>query len=93
MLDRMKAIREGEGTLLDHSLMLFGCGMSDGNRHDPNNLPILVAGRGGGLEPGRHIASEKGTPLCNLYVSLLERLGAPVEKFGDSAGPLAGLAG
>jgi hypothetical protein len=92
MLDRMRAVREGEGTLLDNSMLLFGCGMSDGNRHDPNNLPILLAGRGGGtIDSGRHVASPSNTPLCNLYVSLLERAGAPAEKFGDSTGPLKEL--
>lgn len=85
LLDKMAAIPEGEGTLLDHSMVLFGSSFSDGNRHDPSNLPILLAGRGGGsVRPGRHLASPKGTPLCNLYVSLLERMGTPVEAFGDS---------
>ena len=89
MLDKMRGIPEGEGTLLDNSMVLFGCGMSDGNRHDPNNLPILLGGRGGRtIESGRHIASPKNTPLCNLYVSMLDRVGAPVEAFGDSTEPL-----
>jgi hypothetical protein len=92
LLDRLGGIREGEGSLLDNSMLLFGCGMSDGNRHDPNNLPIVLAGRAGGsLTPGRHIASPKNTPLANLYVSMLERLGTPVQSFGDSNGPLNGL--
>jgi Protein of unknown function (DUF1552) len=91
-LDRLKAIKEGEGTLLDNSMVLFGCGMSDGNRHDPNNLPILLGGHGGGaLNPGRHIASPKNTPLCNLYVSILRAAGVRVESFGDSTGPLPGV--
>lgn len=89
MLNKMRSIREGESTLLDNSMILFGCGMSDGNRHDPNNLPILLAGRGGGtIDTGRHIASPKNTPLCNLYVSMLDRLSIDVESFGDSTGPL-----
>jgi hypothetical protein len=91
---RLKAIKEGPGTLLDNAMVLFGCGMSDGNRHDPNNLPILVAGRGGGaFTPGRHIASPKNTPLCNLYVAMLSAMGVDARSFGDSTGPLAGLAG
>lgn len=93
MLDRMKQVREGEKTLLDNSLVLFGCGMSDGNEHNPNNLPILVGGRGGGWHAGRHIASDKGTPLCNLYVSLLAAMGTPVERFGDSTGAIKGVLG
>ncbi|HTN74452.1 MAG TPA: DUF1552 domain-containing protein [Pirellulaceae bacterium] len=92
MLEKMKAIPEGESTLLDNSMVLLGCGMSDGNRHDPNNLPILLGGRAGGSLPsGRHLKSDANTPLCNLYVSMLERLGAPVMEFGDSTGPLQGL--
>ena len=70
-------------------MVLFGSSMSDGNRHDPSNLPIVLAGRGGGrISTGRHIACQKQTPLCNLYVSMLDRMGAPVESFGDSNSPL-----
>jgi hypothetical protein len=88
----MKTIKEGEGTLLDNSMILCGGGMSDGNRHDPANLPILLAGRGGGnISPGRHLACPQGTPLCNLHLAMLDRLGAPTERFGDSTGPLKGL--
>ncbi|MHB9008624.1 MAG: DUF1552 domain-containing protein [Limisphaerales bacterium] len=90
LLDKLAAIREGDGSLLDNSMILFGSSMSDGNRHDPNNLPILLAGRAGGtIQAGRHLASPKNTPLCNLYVSMLERMGTPVEAFGDSTGALA----
>jgi hypothetical protein len=89
ILEKMQSIREGERSLLDYSMVLFGSSMSDGNAHDPNNLPIVVAG--GAMPGGRHIASEKNTPLCNLYVSMLNHLGTPVERFGDSTGPLKGL--
>lgn len=91
-LDKLKSVKEGERTLLDNSMILFGSSFSDGNRHDPNNLPIVLAGRAGGrIKPGRHIACEKNTPLCNLYVSMLEHMGTPVESFGDSTAaiPLA----
>ena len=92
LLDRMKQIREGEGTLLDHSMVLFGSALRDGNRHDPHDLPTVLAGRAGGtLSPGRHLVYGKDTPLCNLYVSMLDRVGAPVERFADSTGPLPGL--
>ncbi len=85
LMDKLASIREGEGTLLDNSMVLFGSSMSDGNRHDPNNLPIILAGGGGGtIRSGRHLAHPKGTPLCNLYVSMLERMGVEVESFGDS---------
>jgi hypothetical protein len=88
-LDKLGAIKEGDRTLLDNSMILFGSSMSDGNRHDPSNLPIVLAGRGGGkIQTGRHIACPKKTPLCNLYVSMLENMGTPVEAFGDSTGPL-----
>lgn len=85
MLRKMKTIREGESTLLDNCMILFGSSISDGNRHDPDNLPILLGGRGGGsLESGQHIASKGTVPLCNLYLSMLDRMGVDVEQFGDS---------
>ncbi len=92
MIEKMKGIREGEGTLLDNAMLLFGAGMHDGNAHDPHNLPLVLAGRAGGtLATGRALAYEKNTPLTNLYVGMLNRLGTPVEKFSDSTGELAGL--
>ncbi len=90
LMDKLSAIKEGERSLLDNSMVLFGSSMSDGNSHNPANLPIILAGSGGGrIQPGRHLASPKGTPLCNLYVSMLDCMGTPVEKFGDSTGALA----
>lgn len=92
LLQRMKGIREGSGTLLDNAMVMLGSGMKDGNAHRPENLPILLAGRGGGtITPGRHLVFEKKTPLCNLYRSLLVRMGTPVSAFGDSTGELPGL--
>lgn len=89
LLDKLAAIKEGESTLLDNSMILFGSGMSDGNRHDPKNLPILLAGSAGGkIKSGRHIKCPDRTPLCNLYVSMLDKMGTPVEAFGDSTGAL-----
>jgi hypothetical protein len=89
LLTKMQAIPEGDGTLLDNSMIMFGSSISDGNRHDPNNLPIVLAGNAGGqLKTGQHIASPKNTPLCNLYVSMLNAAGVPTEAFGDSTGPL-----
>ena len=93
MIEKMKGIREGDGTLLDNSMLLFGAGMHDGNAHDPRNLPIVLAGRAGGtLATGRSLLYEKKTPLTNLYAAMLNRMGTPVEKFSDSTGELAGLA-
>ena len=84
-LDKLKSIKEGDGNLLDNSMIFFGSSFSDGNRHDPNNLPIILAGKAGNkIKSGRHIKCEKNTPLCNLYVSMLDRMGTPVDSFGDS---------
>lgn len=92
MLEKMDRIQEGESTLLDNSMVLFGAGMRDGNAHNPHNLPLVLAGRAGGtLVSGRHLTYSKNTPLCNLYQSMLRRVGAPVDRFSDSTGELAGL--
>ncbi|MDB6055145.1 MAG: hypothetical protein JWN25_2668 [Verrucomicrobiales bacterium] len=91
-LQRLKSIKEGEKTLLDNSMVLFGAGMRDGNAHDPHNLPLILGGRGGGaLATGRHLTYEKNTPLCNLYRSMLDAMGTPVDRFSDSTGELQGL--
>lgn len=91
LIDRMKSIKEGDGTLLDHTLLLFGSSMRDGNAHSPKNLPLVLAGHGGGLTGGRHIVSPTDTPLCNLFLSLLQLGGVKADRFGDSTGPLKGL--
>ena len=92
LVGRMRQVREGERTLLDNAMVLFGSGLRDGNSHDPHNLPLVLAGRGGGaLSPGRHVAYPSRTPLCNLYLSMLEAAGAPADRFGDSTGKLPGL--
>ncbi len=91
-LERLRSVREGDKTLLDNSMIVYGSGISDGDRHNHDDLPILVAGSGGGvLTTGRHIRYPKETPLTNLYVALLDRMGARVERFGDSTGALAEL--
>lgn len=88
-LDKLKSIKEGDGTLLDNSMIVFGAGISDPDRHNHNDLPILLAGRGAGaLTPGRHIVLPNETPLTNLYLSLLDRVGVAAEKIGDSSGRL-----
>lgn len=89
-IEKLGDTPEGDGTLLDHSLILFGGGISDGNRHDHHNLPILLAGRAGNtIETGRMVQTPNETPLCNLYLSMLERAGCPQAAFGDSTMPLA----
>ena len=82
-------MREGDGTLLDHSMIVYGSGIGDGNRHNHDDLPILLAGGGGGsLQPGRHIRVAAKTPMTNLYLALLDRLGVHAERLGDSTGRL-----
>jgi hypothetical protein len=94
LVGRLKGVKEGSGTLLDSCLISYGSGNSDGNRHNHDDLPIVLLGKGGGtLRPGRHVRYPKETPLNNLWVSLLERVGVKVERFGDSKGRLAGLEG
>ena len=91
-LERLKAIPEGDGTLLDNCMVVYGAGISDGNRHNNENLPILLAGRGGGtIDPGRHVRYDFETPMTNLFMSMLDSLGAPVDFIGDSTGMLPGL--
>jgi hypothetical protein len=89
---RLKATPEGGGTLLDQCMIVYGGAISDGNRHNHNDLPVLLAGRGGGsLEAGRHVRYPDNTPMANLYLSLLERMGTPVARLGDSTGLLGQL--
>lgn len=91
-LDRLKSTREGEGTLLDHSMIVYGSGISDGNEHHHHNLPVILAGGGNGtLTPGRFVKYPAETPMANLYVAMLSRMGAQVERMGDSTGQLSGL--
>lgn len=92
LLERLKSIREGDGTVLDNSMVMLGSGMRDGNAHSPYNLPLVMAGRAGGtLATGRHLAYDPKTPLCGLYVGMLRRMGVPVARFGDATEELPGL--
>jgi len=91
-LTRMKALDEGGTSLLDSSMVLFGSSLKDGNRHDNKNLPLILAGRAKGkLKPGRRVRFGEDTPLCNLHLSMLHRMGIEEESFGDSTGTLDGL--
>lgn len=93
-LQRLKSVKEGDGTLLDNSMIVYGSGLGDGNRHSHHDLPILLAGRGGGrIQSGRHIRYAPETPMNNLFLTMLDILGADVEKFGDSSGRLPRLDG
>lgn len=91
-LGRMQSVAEGDRTMLDNSMLLYGSGIGDGNRHNHDDLPILVVGRGGGrLSTGRHIRYRKNTPLNNLYLSMLDRMDVSIESLGDSTDRLPEL--
>ena len=86
---RLDALKEGEGSVLDNSQLLFGCSIRDGNKHDIDDLPLLLAGGGAGtIRSGRRLISPKKTPMCNLHLALLQRMGVKKETFGDSTGVL-----
>jgi len=91
-LDQLKAVPDGDGTLLDHCMVVYGSGLSNGNAHHHHDLPVLIAGGGSGtLRPGRHVRYPKETPMTNLYVAMLDRMGVPAETLGDSTGELGYL--
>jgi hypothetical protein len=93
LLEKMRSTRDGEGTLLDHAMLIYGSGMGDCNAHDPRNIPLLLAGGGAGqLKGGRHIRYPKETPLANLHLTLLDKLGVSLDSIGDSTGRLDGRA-
>ncbi|MCC6229799.1 MAG: DUF1552 domain-containing protein [Phycisphaerales bacterium] len=88
-IKKLSEMREGEGSLLDNCLVMLGGGISDGNKHNHEDLPIVLAGRAGGtIETGRLITSPRETPLCNLYLSMLDKAGCPRDHFADSTGAL-----
>ena len=93
VIERMKSIKEGDGTLLDHTMLCYGSGNSDGNRHNHDDLPILVAGKGcGTIKTGRHVVYPNRTPLNNLWLSMLNRMDIKTQQLGDSTGELQNLA-
>jgi hypothetical protein len=93
MLTRMRGLDEVGSSLLDNSMLMFGSSLKDGNRHDNENLPLLLAGRAKGkLKPGRRVRYAEKTPLCNLYLTLMGHMGVEAASFGDSTGRLEGLA-
>lgn len=94
LLGRLKSVKEGDGTLLDNTMLVYGSSISDGNRHNHDDLPIVLFGRGGGaVQSGRHIRYPQETPMSNLFLSMLHAFGAKAERFGDSTAPLRYLAG
>jgi hypothetical protein len=89
---KLKSIPEGDSTLLDNSMIVYGAGLSDGNRHSHDDLPTLIAGRAGKLiKPGRRIVYRKETPMSNLFLSMMDAMGVHAEYFGDATGRLEGL--
>ena len=92
LVDKLAAIPEGDGTMLDHSLFLYGTGISESNSHSYHDLPIaVVGGKQAGVTAGRYVRYPTGTPLANLHLTLLDKLGVRVESFGDSTGMLDAL--
>jgi hypothetical protein len=88
-IDKLQSTPDGDGSLLDRMLITFGSGISDGNQHSVRNLPLLVFGQGDGQIPGgRHLRFKADTPIANFHLTLLERLGLQMERFGDSTGKL-----
>jgi hypothetical protein len=90
-IDKLKTTPDGDGTLLDNSIVVYGSGLSDGNRHTHNDLPVLMVGRGGGFRLGHHIVYPKDTPMTNLFLTLLDRVGVQQETLGDSTGRIEHL--
>jgi hypothetical protein len=91
-LEKLQSVRDGEGSLLDSAVILFGSGLSNSDRHTHGPLPTVVVGGGAGtIEGGSHLVYDEGTPMTNLHVTLLDKIGVPVEKFGDSTGKITEL--
>jgi len=91
-LGKLAAVPDGDGTLLDHAMFLYGSNMSNSDRHNGHPLPtILVGGGNGTLTGGQHLALREPTPLANLHLTILEKVGAARSSFGDSTGTIAGV--
>jgi hypothetical protein len=92
LLEKMKNTRDGDGTLLDHSIMMYGAGMGDSDHHTPVNLPTILAGGGRGeLKGGRHLVYPDNTPMTNLGLSILDKIGLHKDSLADSTGRLEDL--
>jgi hypothetical protein len=88
LLQKLASTPDGDGTLLDHSLIVYGSGMSNANQHDHHPLPMLLAGGARGMRGGRHVSVAGDTPAANLLLGVLQKLGVPLESFADSTGAL-----
>jgi hypothetical protein len=91
-ITKLKAAQEGDGSVLDNSMIVYGAGLSDGNAHTHHDLPTLIAGRGGNfIKTGRRVVYRKETPMCNLFLTMMDRMGTRMDHFGDATGHLNGL--
>jgi hypothetical protein len=91
-VEKLKSIKEGDGSLLDNTMLVYGAGLSDGNRHSHEDLPTMIVGKGGGgLQTGRRIVYRRETPMSNLFLTMMDRMNVPVEHFGEATGRLQGL--
>ena len=90
-IGKLKDTADGDGSLLDHTLIVYGSGLSDGNRHAHEDLPVAIVGRGGNFRLGQPIVYPKGTPMNNLFLTLLDRMGVQQETIGDSTGRIEHL--
>jgi hypothetical protein len=92
-VEKLKATQEGDSNILDNSMIVYGAGLSDGNRHTHEDLPVLIAGRAGGaITPGRHIVYRRETPMTNLFLTMMDTMGVRnIENFGDSTGRVGEL--
>jgi len=91
-MQRVKAAKDGDGSLMDHSMIVYGAGLSDGNRHLHEDLPTAILGKANGtIKPGRRVVFRRETPMCNLYLSMMDRMGVHMDHFGDATGRLDGV--
>jgi hypothetical protein len=92
IVEKLKSTKEGDGTLLDNSMLVYGAGLSDPNAHLHEDLPTIIVGKGGNyFKTGRRIVVRRETPMCNLFLTMMDRMGLHAEHFGDSTGSLDGL--
>ncbi|HEV2445544.1 MAG TPA: DUF1552 domain-containing protein, partial [Candidatus Sulfopaludibacter sp.] len=91
-VEKLKGVREGDRTLLDNSMIVYGAGLSDGNRHLHEDLPTMIAGHAGGaIKSGRRMVYRRETPMCNLFLTMMDIMGTRMDHFGDATGKLVGL--
>ena len=88
-MEKLKSTKEGDGTLLDNCMIVYGAGLSDGNRHLHEDLPTLIGSAGGTIKTGRRVVYRKETPMCNLFLAMMDRMGVHMEHFGDATGQLS----